>query len=158
MPPNTKGGKQYKKKAKGSNDSAMITIERQPDQQIARVLKPLGNRCMSCYCNDSQIRICRVRGKMRGREFVEKGDVVLISLRTFETGDPDDSNGDILAKYPHDMIGSLRKEEGVNPKLFMQIDVLDGTRVGDLTVGEDAWEFEETGKVEEEEEVDIDKI
>jgi hypothetical protein len=40
----------------------------------------------------------------------------------------------------------------------MQIDVLDGTRVGDLTVGEDAWEFEETGKVEEEEEVDIDKI
>jgi translation initiation factor 1A len=142
MPPNTKGGKQYKKKAKGATDQGLIMIDRQPGQQIARVIKILGNRFMSCYCNDSTIRVCRVRGKMRGREFVDKGDVVLISLRTFETGDDDDKTGDILAKYPHDTLSSLKKEEGINPKLFLQLDLLDGTRLSQVGGTEEAWEFE----------------
>lgn len=141
MPPNTKGGKQYKKKAKSAGEQALIMIERQPGQQIARVIKILGNRFMSCYCNDSTIRVCRVRGKMRGRDFVEKGDVVLISLRAFETGD-DDKRGDILAKYPHDSLSSLKKEAGINQKLFMQLDLLDGSRLSQLGSTEEAWEFE----------------
>ena len=142
MPPNTKGGKQYKKKAKGAGEQGLVMIERQPGQQIARVIKILGNRFMSCYCNDSTIRMCRVRGKMRGREFVDKGDVVLISLRNFETGDDDDKTGDILAKYPHDTLSSLKKETGINPKLFLQLDLLDGTSLSKLGAAEEAWEFE----------------
>jgi translation initiation factor 1A len=147
MPPNTKGGKQYKKKAKGASEQGLIMIERQPGQQIARVIKILGNRFMSCYCNDSTVRVCRVRGKMRGREFVEKGDVVLISLRTFETGDDDDKTGDILAKYPHDSLSSLKKEEGINQKLFLQLELLDGSRLAELgAAAEAAGEFEGGGE------------
>jgi translation initiation factor 1A len=157
MPANIKGGKQYKKKAKVADTSA-ITIERQPDQQIARVLKPLGNRFMSCYCNDAKIRVCRVRGKLRGRDFVEKGDVVLISLRTFET-DGDDMTGDILAKYPHESLSSLKKEEGINTKLFAQLDLLDGTRLGELGDHEEAFEFEAKDDSEEElSDAEVDKI
>ena len=142
MPPNTKGGKQYKKKAKGTGEQGLIMIDRQPGQQIARVIKILGNRCMSCYCNDSVIRVCRVRGKMRGREYVEKGDVVLISLRTFESGDEDDRTGDILAKYSHETHYILKREEGINQKLFAQLDLLDGTRLSELGAHEEEWEFE----------------
>lgn len=161
MPPNTKGGKQYKKKAKGVDQTALV-IERQSGQQIARVIKLLGNRFMSCYCNDGKIRACKVRGKMRGRDFVEKGDVVLISLREFETSE-DDKTGDILAKYPHDTLSKLKKEEGINQKLFAQLELLDGSVIGQLGE-EEAWEFEagsDSGSEDapqKEEDINIDDI
>ena len=133
MPPNAKGGKQYKKKAKGAEDPDSLFIERQEGQQIARVIRLLGNRNMSCYCNDNKIRTCHVRGKMRGRVFVEKGDMVLISLREFELGaSKTDVGGDIIAKYPYETLSRLRKEEGTNEKLFMQLEVLDGTRLAEI--------------------------
>jgi hypothetical protein len=77
---------------------------------------------------------------MLGRDFVEKGDVVLISLREFETS-KDDKTGDILAKYPNDYLSKLKKEEGINQKLFAQLELLDGSVIGQLGQ-EDAWEFE----------------
>jgi translation initiation factor 1A len=133
MPPNLKGGKKYKKNSKkGADDGSIIMIDRQPGQQVARVIKVLGNRNMSCYCNDNKIRVCHVRGKMRGRVFVEQGDIVLISLREFEEGastSHDDLNGDILAKYPSETFSRLKKEEGVNPKLFLQLETMEGGRL-----------------------------
>jgi translation initiation factor 1A len=154
MPPNAKGGKQYKKKAKGAEDPDSLFIEQQEGQQIARVIRPLGNRNMTCYCNDNKIRVCHVRGKMRGRVFVEKGDMVLISLREFEIGaSKTDVGGDIIAKYPYESLSRLRKQEGMNPKLFMQLDILDGTKLAEIG-GEDGWEFDredEEGANEDEE-------
>ena len=42
MPPNLKGGKHYKKKAKGGDeDSEFLKVEREPDQQVARVIREL---------------------------------------------------------------------------------------------------------------------
>jgi len=153
MPPNAKGGKQYKKKAKGAEDPDSLFIEQQEGQQIARVIRPLGNRNMTCYCNDNKIRVCHVRGKMRGRVFVEKGDMVLISLREFEIGaSKTDVGGDIIAKYPYESLSRLRKQEGMNPKLFMQLDILDGTKLAEIG-GEDGWEFDR----EDEEGVDEDE-
>jgi translation initiation factor 1A len=170
MPPNAKGGKQYKKKAKGAEDPDSLFIEQQEGQQIARVIRPLGNRNMTCYCNDNKIRICHVRGKMRGRVFVEKGDMVLISLREFEIGaSKTDVGGDIIAKYPYESLSRLRKQEGVNQKLFMQLDILDGTKLAEIG-GEEGWEFDrddEDGTEEEkpvaaeskeDDDVDIDAI
>ena len=154
MPPNLKGGKAYKKNSKkGADDSSIFMIDRQPDQQIARVIKILGNRNMSCYCNDNKIRICHVRGKMRGRVYVELGDIVLVSLRDFEEGaakSSDDLRGDILAKYPYDTYSKLKKEDGINPKLFMQLETIDGARLsalGESTANtieaqEDGFEFD----------------
>jgi len=137
MSRNLKGGKAYKKNAKKDAvvDMEALMIERQPDQQIARVIKVLGGMNMSCYCNDNKVRICHIRGKMRKRVFVELGDVVLISLREFEEGastSHDDLRGDILAKYPHEMLSSLKKEAGVNPKLFLSLETMDGTRLAEI--------------------------
>ena len=152
--PNFKGGKHYKKKAKTDGDSAALMIERQADQQVARVTKVLGNRNMQCYCNDNKVRICRVRGKLRNRVYIEQGDVVLISLRTLADGSDSDTagaataaaatpdRGDILAKYPLETHSKLKKENGVNPKIFMQIEAMEGGKVATLGTAEVAEDFE----------------
>ena len=158
MPANVKGGKNYKKGKKG-NDHDIIMIERQDDQQIARVIKILGNRRMTCYCNDNITRLCRVSGRMRKSEYVEKGDIVLISLRDFDDIDDDKIKdikcGDILAKYPHETLSKLKKEAGINPKLFGSLELMDGD-LKDLGIKcEEQWEFDEVAnKVEEEENSD----
>jgi len=149
--PNFKGGKHYKKKAKTDEGAAAaLMIERQADQQVARVTKVLGNRNMQCYCNDNKVRICRVRGKLRNRVYIEQGDVVLISLRTLADGSDSDEvadaakpdRGDILAKYPLETHSKLKKEDGVNPKIFMQIEAMEGGKVATLGTAEVAEDFE----------------
>lgn len=165
MPPNYKGGKNYKKTAKGGETNAILMIERQPDQQIARVIRVLGNRNMMCYCNDNKTRICHVRGKLRNRVYVEQGDIVLISLRDFE-GSSEDERGDILAKYPYETLSKLKKEAGVNPKLFMQIEGMDGAKVAAIGLTgntiEDDIEFDREGEAaessSESEDLDVDDI
>jgi translation initiation factor 1A len=174
MPKNLKGGKQFKRKAKeGDVDLSAFTIDRQEGQQIARAIKLLGNRNILCYCNDNKVRVCHICGKMRGRVFVDVGDIVLVSLREFELGSnksADDLNGDILAKYPYECLTRLKKEIGINPKLFMQLETLDGVRlkaIGEAAANtiedtEAGFDFDRdeanTEESESESELDIDKI
>ena len=171
MPKNLKGGKQFKKKAKQSDvDLSTFTIDRQPDQQIARAIRLLGNRNILCYCNDNKVRSCHVRGKMMGRVFIEVGDIVLISLRDFEMGlskTSEQLRGDILAKYPYDCFSNLKKEEGINPKLFLQLETIEGARLvalgndlsGNAIVeNEEGFEFDHAGEEEEMNDSEIDDI
>lgn len=130
MPRNVKGGKNYKKMAKNANtfDITKFRIDRQEDQQIARVVRVLGNLNMSCYCNDGITRVCKIRGTMIKRVFVEQGDFVLISLRELNKDATDaekkELRGDILAKYPTEYISELRKEENINEALFVTLEML----------------------------------
>jgi translation initiation factor 1A len=169
--PNFKGGKHYKKKAKtDEGGAAALMIERQADQQVARVTKVLGNRNMQCYCNDNKVRICRVRGKLRNRVYIEQGDVVLISLRTLDDGSDSDEaaasvaakpdRGDILAKYPLETHSKLKKEDGVNPKIFMQIEAMEGGKVAALGTAEVAedFEFDRDGVEAEEKKADSEEL
>ena len=175
-PPNLKGGKHYKKKAKGGDeDSEFLKVERLPDQQVARVIRVLGNRNMMCYCNDNKMRICHVRGKLRNRCYVEIGDLVLVSLRDYDSTAinevPADKKkeldrGDILFKYPYEYLSKLKKEDGVNGKLFMTLETMDGIRLGALggqkatanTIEDDegGFEFDREGAAEESSESESD--
>jgi len=163
MPPNLKGGKNYKKGKKGGQESAAdLYIERTEGQLVGRVTRILGNRNMLVYCNDNKLRICRVCGKMKGRVWVEAGDVVLCSLRDFAT---DANRGDIVGKYPAEMHSRLRKEEGVNLKIFMKLETMNGLtpdNIGTVKLEsfaeEDAIIFDEDAPGEESEELDMDKI
>jgi initiation factor 1A len=204
--PNYKGGKAYKKKKGGDQANTIIQIDRQPDQQLARVIRVLGNRNMLCYCNDNLIRVCHVRGKLRNRVYIELGDVILISLRDYEATVEDaisDSamgasssqptpaiplmpgeakvvkeekkeaamRGDILAKYPLEYLSKLKKEDGVNPRLFLQLETMGDKNlatIGGKKVEEDGgYEFEREGDETEssessggggDDDVDIDAI
>lgn len=135
MPPNAKGGKGYKKKKKETEPTETILIERTPDQQVARVIRLLGNRNILCYCNDNRLRICHICGRMKGRDWIEPGDVVLVSVRELSRTDVSQHNrGDVLAKYPVDHLPDLRREKGVNEKLFMKLETMDGMTLDEIGV------------------------
>jgi initiation factor 1A len=78
--PNLQGGKKYKS-SKHSQESKAILHPVEEGQQIGRILKVLGNKRMIVYCNDNTQRICKIRGALGKRSWIEKGDIVLISIR-----------------------------------------------------------------------------
>jgi initiation factor 1A len=136
MPPNTKGGKGYKKKKKTSSqgNKELVQIVREPGQMPARALKLLGNRQVLCYCNDDVIRNCHICGRMKGKQWVNIGDVVLISLRDWSTNvtQKEIKFGDVINIYSREYFSSLRKDPSVNNRLLMQLELSNGITMGAL--------------------------
>jgi initiation factor 1A len=164
--PNKTGGKNYKKKKKvGAESEVAVNIERQEDQQIARVIKVLGNCNFQCFCNDNFIRICHIRGGLRG-VWMNVGDIVLISLRGDTCDVKGKERGDILAKYDPRLLNKLKKEPDVNQKLFLQLENSDGDVLEKIKTQHDAEgdgiEFDLTPEgeqaAEDSSELEIDKI
>ena len=136
MPPNTKGGKGYKKKKKVSSQASkeLVQIVREPGQMPARALRLLGNRQVLCYCNDDVIRNCHICGRMKGKQWVNIGDVVLISLRDWSTNtaQKEVKLGDIVNVYTREHFSSLRKDPEVNNRLLMQLELSNGYTMDSL--------------------------
>ena len=175
--PNIKGGKNYKK-MKHTQGVKPELHEIGDGQMIGKILRMLGDRQASVYCNDNIERICRIRGKLHKRVWMGTEDIVLISLRTFATFDSDDSDldspnslnsphtntakGDILAKYDSEMYGRLKKIDGVNKKLFGganskggEDDYFDADSDEEVNIVE---ETEVKKEVIEDEDINIDRI
>lgn len=98
-----KGGKK-KRRAKGGNNAIHerhLLLSDGPQQQYAQAIKMLGDRRViaNCYNPANQSwseKMIHIRGKMRKRVWLNIGDFVLITTRSFETGniaiaDSDDS-------------------------------------------------------------------
>jgi initiation factor 1A len=133
MPYNSKGGKNYKKGKKGEGESATAAfLDREPDQFVGRAIRLLGNRNILVFCNDDKLRICHVCGKMKGRVWIEPGDLVLCSLRQLVEGGPPADRGDIIGKYPQEQHSKLKREVGVNAKLFMKLETMEGLTLGEI--------------------------
>jgi initiation factor 1A len=130
MPANTSGGKGYKKKKKVSTQSQkeLVQVIREPGQMPARALKLLGNRQVLCYCNDDVVRNCHICGRMKGRQYINIGDVVLISLREWSanTAQKDVKLGDIVNVYGREHYSDLRKDPEVNNRLLQQLELSNG--------------------------------
>ncbi len=123
MPPNKKGGKNYKKGKHVSEDP--VVFEKQEDQMYGRILKLLGGCNALVYCNDGRERLCHNRGSMRKKVWLGTGDIVLISLRDFDDNASASTTqrGDICARYDPKVIYKLReKDRTINEKLFVNID------------------------------------
>jgi translation initiation factor 1A len=125
MPPNTKGGKNYKKGK--HTDSDPIIYERLPGQMYGRVIKLLGGCNALVFCNDNRERMCHIRGNMRKKVWISTGDIVLISTRDLANeGDSKVERGDICAKYDQRVIYKLRdKDRTINDKLFTNVEKTD---------------------------------
>jgi len=175
MPPN-KGGKNYKKGKKGGGDPSqikMIEIDGDDGQMVGRVLKSVGDRRFTVYCNDNKERLCRLCGSMRKGEWVEVGSLVLIAKRELNgkpkavmpvaaaaNTDPeendtftpeeikDDKLGDILQLIDQSLYGKLKKVPGINLALFNDIENQDmkhvQKRVADGIQGDDDF-FDRSG-------------
>lgn len=79
-----------------------------PDEYscLGVVKKNLGYTRMTVKCQDGEQRMCRIRGKMKKRNWVREGDVVLVSPWEFQS----DERGDIIFRYTHGQTSWLRKE------------------------------------------------
>lgn len=140
--PNLRGGKAYKKskgKSKGGDDlENVVFIDKQADQMIGRLVRLLGNRNTSIYCEDNKLRICKISTGCKKKARFEVGDIVLLSLRDCDMSKSDlakgvrSGHGDILAKYSPHQYAQLKKD-GVNPHLFAHIDTVSAmaVKVGD---------------------------
>ncbi len=64
----------------------------------------LGAMRMKVICQDGHKRVCRIRGKMKKRNWVREGDVVLISPWDFEY----ETKGDIIFRYTQNQVQWLR--------------------------------------------------
>lgn len=128
--PNISGGKKYKAgKHDASSKAELHEIDASQGQMIGRVIKGLGDRNMLLYCNDGKERIAHIRGGLRKKNArIEIGDIVLFSLRGEGMNATQGrvlEKGDILAKYEREVHSQLKKQEGVNPRLFNQVETMD---------------------------------
>ena len=135
MPPNVKGGKGYKKGKHSDADPKMIEWKEDEGQMIGRVLKSVGNRRFRVYCNDNKERLCRLCGSMRKGDFVNEGSLVVMGIRSLScvtsdnTGSKNQETGDILSTIDPRLYGKLKKEPGLNPALFTNIEEQDMNEV-----------------------------
>jgi translation initiation factor 1A len=68
--------------------------------------KMLGYGRMMVKCQDGRTRLCRIRGKMKRRNWIREGDVVLVSPWDFQS----DDRGDIFWRYRRNQSAWLREE------------------------------------------------
>ncbi len=136
MPPNSKGGKGYKKKKKTGDVVTPIFIDTQEDQMLGRVIRLLGNRNVLCFCLDNILRICHICGRMKGRVWIEPGDLVLVSLRELsrEQSIASVKRGDVIGKYVPEQFSALRKQFGQDAKVFMKLETMDGLTLNEIGV------------------------
>jgi len=136
-----KGGKKYKAGKHADEKSELYEINTDQGQSIGRVLKHLGDRNVLLYCNDNIERIAHIRGGLsKKKATIDKGDIVLYSNRGDGLGsEKTDNRADIIAKFNHDTHRELKKQEGINPKLFLQIERIDGQN---QVVEDDGVDFE----------------
>ena len=73
-------------------------------QSYAVVTVMLGNGRLQARCEDSQVRLCKIRGSMRRSEWISVGDVILVALREFQ-----DEKADVLHRYMHEDVRRLRR-------------------------------------------------
>ena len=142
--PNFKGGKKYK--AGKNNDEKPDLHEIGEGQMIGRIIKNLGDRNLMVYCNDGKERICHIRGSMTKKKCkLEIGDIILFSFR-------DEDRGDILAKYNREVYGQLKKEPGIQAKLFLSIESFDADKraTGNFTEDSFGFSFENESDSEQE--------
>jgi translation initiation factor 1A len=161
--PNLTGGKKYKA---GKHDTSTKVefheIDTEQGQMVGRIIKGLGDRNMLIYCNDAKERIAHIRGGLRKKVArLEIGDIVLISLRGEGMNATQGSimdKADILAKYEREVYRQLKQVEGINPKLFVQVEIMDSKQrsstsvavVEDCGFDMDAAEEEDEGEEGEE--------
>jgi translation initiation factor 1A len=68
--------------------------------------KMLGGDRVMVKCQDGKERLCRIRGKMKRRAWVRRGDIVLVSPWDFQF----EERGDIIWRYKRNQAEWLRSK------------------------------------------------
>ena len=111
MPKNIKGGqghKRHKNKPVEQTNRRDLIIRDGPAQNYGLITKALGDFRMSLVDPDNRKYIARIRGKLKGRQRIKPGDLVLFSYR--DTGE---QKVDIIMKYSEDQAKRIIRSEGL---------------------------------------------
>ena len=128
-----KGGKNKRKAKKPTVNTNRTIIKKEDGQEYAKVTKMLGNCKIMAICHDTKERMCRIRGAMRKRRWINVGDLILISLRDFS-----DTMVDVIHLYEKDDIHFLQStKEIILDNFNTEEDVIQSDLV-DFTNAEDA--------------------
>ena len=100
----SRGGKSSKRKKNGQGVAARQRelLLKEDEQEYGQIKKNMG-ATMQVLCFDGKDRICKIRGKLKNRIFMNEGDVVLIGLRDFQ-----ESKADIIHLYTADEARKLK--------------------------------------------------
>ena len=104
---NIKGGSKHKKYARNRNavhKNKLSDLKKTENQEYAFIKDVLGNCRFKVICWDKKERLGILRGKMKKRQWVNRGELVLISLREFQ-----DDKCEIIQKYSSDQVNILIK-------------------------------------------------
>lgn len=86
MGKNTLGGKHHKRGKNSNSDKMRKMIYADNENTLyGLVVSPLGDCRFLIHCNDRVDRVGLIRGSMYKKGFINPEDLVLVSLRTFET-------------------------------------------------------------------------
>lgn len=148
---NKKGGKKHKRNKNAGFQTKELRFKEE-GQEYAQVSKCCGNCRFEVLCFDGIQRKATLCGAMRKRQFINSGQVVLVSLRDFEDG-----KCDIIDSYDDTQFRKL-KQQGCIPesiKLEQDNEFEDLEDNGfDFEVSHNSGEEDE----EDEEEIDLDEI
>lgn len=113
MPKNVKGGSKHKKMKNNSNSDEItqsdLILKSGKEQDYGKVEKILGNGRFSLLCNDKITRLGIIRGKMRKRNWVNMGSIVLYSIREYEK-----DKVDIIHVYSNTVLKMLEHKMKLN--------------------------------------------
>ena len=77
---------------------------------LGRVQKISGGNQVLVHCTDGEVRLCRIRGKMKRRMWIREGDIVLVSPWDF-----DRKRADIVWRYIKDHADWLENNGYMRP-------------------------------------------
>ena len=112
--PQKKSNKRGKNSNKKNQHDKRELLFKEDGQEYGQVVRILGGLQLEVFCYDGTTRIAHIRGKMRKRNWIKIGDIILVSLRDFQDG-----HADVIHKYQYEEAKSLKtyKELPSNARL-----------------------------------------
>jgi len=104
MPKNKGKGGKNRRRGKNESEEKRELTTKTAGQEYGQVIRMLGNGRLEAFCFDGKNRQCHIRGKMRKRQWVNQGDIVLLGLREFQ-----DDKADVILKYNADESRRLKR-------------------------------------------------
>ena len=86
MPKNKGKGGKNRRRGKNQNEPTKreLVFKEEGTQEYALVTRMLGNGRCECNCFDGKTRLGHIRGSMRKKVWINKDDIILVSLREFQ--------------------------------------------------------------------------
>ena len=139
-----KGGKSKRKKTTSTTQKKDLPLADNENSMYGRVEKLLGSCRMTVLCSDGKERLAHIRGSLQRRCWISVGDIVLLSLRSFQ-----EDKVDIMYRYKPNEVSTLVRDNEISTAFSVKKITSSGESNKDAPV-EDGFIFDD--------DIDIEKI